>query len=222
VLLGNVAPVPCPPAASPVTATDLIGTRHLSDAVNAAQAGDYAAAADLFDGFKSIWTAAKPALTQKSPSQAQSVQTALDQVNALKGKSGVQTQVLPALQNLLKVVTDANASSAAGGTAAAGGGGIAAPPPISPGNLGEAVDWASKADLNDTRNEFSQFQGDWSKVSAAWHVANPSTANAIDAAVAQLNSLIGDASQSPPQSQYQPLILSLQKLVLDANASVGH
>jgi hypothetical protein len=98
----------------------------------------------------------------------------------------------------------------------------ASPPQISPGNLGEAVDWASKGDLANMRKEFGQFQGDWSKVSAAWHTANPSTANSIDAAMAQLNSVIGDASQSPPQSQYQPLIVSLQKLVLDANAAAGH
>jgi hypothetical protein len=110
VLLGNIAPVPCPPAAAPITAAYQIATRHLADAVNAAKAGDNASAADLFDGFQSIWTAAKPALTQKSPEQAQAVQTAFDQVTALKGKSGVQTQVLPALQNLLKVVNDANAS----------------------------------------------------------------------------------------------------------------
>ncbi len=110
VLLGNTAPVPCPPAVSSAP-TELIGTRHLSDAVDAAQSGDLTAAASLFDGFKGVWTAAKPKVASQSPTQAQSVQTAVDQVNALLGASNAQAQVLPALQNLLKVVTDTNASA---------------------------------------------------------------------------------------------------------------
>jgi hypothetical protein len=223
VLLGDVAPVPCPPAASPVS-TDVIGTQHLSDAVDAAKNGDNADAADLFDAFKALWTNVKPQVTKQSPTVAQNVQSAVDQVNALVGQSNVSAQVQPALRNLMQVVTDANTSLAGGGPAAATatGGAAVAPPQISPGNLGEAVDWASQANLAKMRDEFGQFQTDWSKVSTAWHTANPSTADGIDAAIAQLNSVIGDPSQSPPQSQYQPLVLALQKLVLDANASAGH
>lgn len=113
VLLGTVAPVPCPPARSSAM-TDLIASRHLSDAVDAAQSGDLPDAADLFSGFVSIWTAAKPKLTSQSPSQAQAVQAAVDQVQALVGKSGVADQVLPALQNLLKAVKSANFAIAHG------------------------------------------------------------------------------------------------------------
>jgi len=116
VLLGTVAPVPCPPAKSTPSA---IGTVHLADALQAARDGDVGSAFNGFQAFKVIWNAARASLTQKSPSSAQSVQSAVDQVNALLGDPTAapppQSQYLPALQNLLRVVRAANSTVAGGG-----------------------------------------------------------------------------------------------------------
>jgi hypothetical protein len=223
VMLGSVAPVPCPPARSAVGPTEPIGTLHLADAVDAAKTGDLGDATDGFAAFRVIWAAAKPKVTAQSAALAQSVQTAVDQVSALAGTSSGPAQVYPALQNLLRVVRGANATLLSGGAAPTTPAGVpsqgaTAGPAIKANNLGEAVDWATKGDLANTRKEFGEFQDDWSKVSDAWHAANPATANAIDAAIAQLQAVIGDTSQSPAQSQYQPLIQTLQKAVQDANS----
>jgi hypothetical protein len=93
-------------------------------------------------------------------------------------------------------------------------------PNIKTGNLGEAVDWAGKGDLANTRKEFGEFLDNWGDVSDAWHAANPVSANAIDSAIAQLKGVIGDTSQAPAQSQYQPLAQNLLKAVQDANSQV--
>jgi hypothetical protein len=225
VLLGSVAPIPCPPAKSAVGPTDPIGVQHLSDAVDAAKKGDLGGATDGFAAFKVIWAAAKPKVTGQSAATAQSVQTAVDQVSALAGTSSGQAQVYAALQNLLKVARSANATLANGAaapptTAVAPSDATAAGPAIKTGNLGEAVDWAGKGDLANTRKEFGEFQDDWSNVTDAWHAINPAAANAIDAAIARLQGVIGDTSQSPAQSQYQPLAQNLLKAVQDANSLV--
>jgi hypothetical protein len=115
VLLSDVAPVPCPPAKAVLGPTDVIPTQHLADATDAAKNDDLSGATDGFAAFKVIWSAAKPKVTSQSTSLAQSVQTAVDQVSALAGKPDVQTQVYPALQNLLKVVRGANQMLASGG-----------------------------------------------------------------------------------------------------------
>jgi hypothetical protein len=218
VLLGSVAPMPCPPARAALGSTEPIGTLHLADAVGAAKTGDLDGATDGFAAFRVIWSAAKPKVTGQSASVAQSVQTAVDQVSALAGTSSGPAQVYPALQNLLKVVRSANATLESGGPAVAvTTTGRAPGPTIKSNNLGEAVDWANKGDLANTRKEFNEFQDDWSKVSGAWHATNPTVANAIDDAISQLQAVIGDSSQSPAQSQYQPLAESLLKAVQDAN-----
>jgi hypothetical protein len=117
VLLGAVAPVPCPPAR--VTASpNAIGTTHLADAVNAAKNSDLGGAFIGFNAFKVIWAAAKPNVTKQSASAAQDVQSAVDQVNALlgdpKAPAPAQAQYYSALQNLLVVVRAANTAVAGG------------------------------------------------------------------------------------------------------------
>jgi hypothetical protein len=108
VLLKDVASVPCPPAKTALGPTDLIPAQHLADAADAAKNDDFKGATDGFAAFKVIWAAAKPKVSAQSAAVAQSVQSAVDQVSALAGKSDAQAQVYPALQNLLKVVRDAN------------------------------------------------------------------------------------------------------------------
>jgi hypothetical protein len=228
VMLSTVAPVPCPPAKS-TAAPKAIGTTHLSDAVESAQNGDVGGAFSGFQAFKIIWNAAKPNVMKVSPGSVDGVQAAVDQVNALLGDPKAapppQSQYLPALQNLLKVVRTANTAVASGGTPVAATTSSAAPPVSLPqiraGNLGESVDAAGKSDLAGMRKEFGEFQDDWDRVSDAYHAGAPSVATNIEAAITQLQGIIGDPSQSPAQAQYLPVIQNLQKLVLDANAKAG-
>jgi hypothetical protein len=224
-----VAPVPCPPAKT-TRVGDVIGTTHLSSAVASAKDGDYRGAFGSFSDFKVIWGAAKAKVASKSSALAQTVQDAVDQANGSlgdpKAPAPAKTQYYPPLQNLLGVVRGANATLAIGGTTTANAGApspaSAGPPPqIKTGNLGEAVDWANKGNLASTRGEFGQFQDDWSSVKDAVRAVAPLQADRIDAAIGQLQAVIGDTSQSPAQSQYQPLIQNLQKLVQDANASLA-
>jgi hypothetical protein len=223
ILLGT-SPVPCPPSKN--VAPPAIGPKHLADAVEAADQGDLADTLELFAGFKTIWTAAKPNVMAQSPTLAQTVQDALDKVNALLGdpKAPVPAQkdYDAALKALLRAVNDANSAIAhgtasAGPAAPAGAAAAVAVPQIKAGNLGQSVDAAGKGDLATTRKEFGEFQDDWAAVSDAWHAADDTTADKIDAAIAQLKAVIGDPSQNPPQSQYQPLIQNLQTLVQNAN-----
>ena len=222
VLLSSM-PVPCPPAKT--TVVDAIGTTHLADAVEAADAKDLADSIELFKGFNVLWAAAKPKVQAQSAPLAQTVQTAVDQVNALIGDPNApaasQSQYAAALADLLKTVKSANFAIAHGNAQAgvAGSPGAAALPAIRAGNLGQAVDAATSGDLANTRKEFGEFQDDWGRVSDAWHAGNASVASGIDAAITQLKGVIGDTSQSPAQAQYQPIIQNLQKLVQDANAN---
>jgi hypothetical protein len=135
VMLSTVAPVPCPPAKSTAPPT-AIGTTHLSDAVESARDGNVGGAFTGFQAFKVIWNAAKPNVTKMAPTSADSVQQAVDQVNALLGDPTApvpaQSQYLPALQNLLRVVRAANSTLASGG--ALGAAPATAPAPASAPN----------------------------------------------------------------------------------------
>ncbi|HEY1293825.1 MAG TPA: hypothetical protein VGJ60_12140 [Chloroflexota bacterium] len=230
VLLGSVAPVPCPPAKS-VGPANVIGTTHLGDAIEAATDGNLAQTSELFAQFQVIWLAARPKLPT---SLEDPVQTAVDAAtNALtppNGQPPEQSQYVAALRDLLRAVRTANATFARTGGQPAVGAAPAAPaaqassavvagPAIKANNLGEAVDSATRGDLANTRKEFDEFQDDWAKVSDAWHATDDKTADAVDAAVSQLQAIIGEASQTPAQAQYLPVILNLQKLVQDANTA---
>jgi len=227
VLLGPVAAVPCPPARV-IGPANVIGTTHLSDAIEAATSGNFAQTSELFSQFKVIWLAARGKLSTELEDP---VQTAVDEAtNALtpvNGQPPDQSQYVPALRSLLRAVRSANSTYARGGGQAAVAPAVAATtavvagPVIKANNLGEAVDWATRGDLANTRKEFDEFQDDWSKVSDAWHAADDKTADGIDAAIAQLQALIGDASQTPAQAQYQPAIQNVQRLVQDANAAAA-
>jgi hypothetical protein len=111
VLLGTVAPIPCP-AAKSARPQDTIGTTHLREAVESARDGKLNDAVGNFIAFGTIWKNSKADVARRAPAQAQAVQTAFDQANALLGNQQApappQSQYYPALQNLLKAVQDAN------------------------------------------------------------------------------------------------------------------
>lgn len=111
VLLNNVAPMPCPPA-RPARPTDVIATGHLANAVAAARDGEFDETLGNLLAFRTIWGTVKADVVKRAPAAAQSVQTALDQAVALlgdpKAPEPAQDQYYPAMQNLRKVVQDAN------------------------------------------------------------------------------------------------------------------
>jgi hypothetical protein len=221
VLLNTVAPVPCP-AAQSSRPQEVIGTSHLSEAVESAREGDIDEVLENFLAFGNIWNTTKADVVKGAPTQAQAVQTAFDQANALLGDpkqpAPPQAQYSPALQALLRAVRTAN-TTLAGGAAPAAAAGPA--PQIRGGDLGEAVDAAGKSDLTVARREFGEFDEDWDKIEDSLEASAPAVHASVDAAVDQVSDLIGDASKSPPQSQYYPALQNLQKVVQDANTTLS-
>jgi hypothetical protein len=242
VLLNTVAPVPCP-AAKNSRPQLAIGTSHLGEAVEAAQDGKLDEAVPNFQAFGTIWNLAKADVTRQAPVQAQAVQTAFDQANALLGDpkqpSPPQAQYYPALQALQRAVRTANTAVAGGGAPAAGGavaatGAAAAPvaaaaasaapaPQIPARDLGQAVDYASKSDLANARKEFGEFDESWQQIEDDVKAASPAAYASVDDALDDVADLFGDATKTPAQSAYYPALQKLQKAVMDANTTlVGH
>lgn len=81
-------------------------------------------------------------------------------------------------------------------------------------NLNEAVDWATQANLKGAHSEFVQFLGDWDTVKDAARQRSPEAANAVEAAIAQLKTVLLDPNAPvPDQAVYSPLLQQLQQLV---------
>jgi hypothetical protein len=238
VLLGTVAPIPCPPSKNS-RPQDVIGTTHLSEAVESARDGKLNDAVGNFIAFATIWKTSQAEVTRRAPAQAQAVQTAFDQANALlgdpKAPAPAQSQYYPALQALLRAVRTANAAAAGGG----GGGGetptpaapAAATAPAAPAttaplipvvDLGEAVESASKSDLVKARKDFGEFDDDWEKLGDAIKAAAPTLYASLDDAVDGVNDLLNDPARAPAQSQYYPALQNLLKAVQTANTTLGH
>jgi len=192
------------------------------DAVGAAGNGNLAEAHGNLNQFRDVWNTTKADIRKMSASAADAVQAAYDQAAAVISDPSrpvpQQSEYLPVLQNLLKAVQSADVELARGAST----GDVAGPPPqVRTGNLGEAVDWASKSELAKARDEFSQFQRDWDRVRDAFRSRAASVADQVDAAIAQVDALIGDASANPPQAQYLGALRNLQQVVQSANDAVG-
>jgi methyl-accepting chemotaxis protein len=211
--LGQIAPEN---AALKITTTDL------AQSVNWASQGELGHAHDEFGQFQDDWSLVKDAVRQASPGLADGVEAATAKVAAIISNPAIavppQSDYYPALQNLLQVVTDTNTQLAAMGPAAAPP--QAGPIKISPGNLGESVDWASQGNLARARSEYSQFQDDWKSVAAAVRQRSSDIADSVESAMSKVDTIL--AASAPDQANYFPALQNLQQAVADANTKLGN
>jgi hypothetical protein len=195
----------------------VISTGDLNEAVNWARQGNLANATDAFNLFRDDWNATADDVSAQSDEIAQMVIQAIDSVRDVLDDSPppAQAKYFPAFQNLASVIEDANAQlgQIAPATAALR---------INPTDLGQSVAWASQGNLARAHDEFSQFQDDWSLVRDAVRQQAPTLADAVEAASANVSSIINDpANPAPTQTAYFPALQSLQQAVLDANAQLA-
>jgi hypothetical protein len=110
VLPAPVGPVPCPATR---TTRQAIETAHLDEAIASARNGNLPDAHGALNKFRDVWTTTRDDIRKKSPVVAETVQTAYDQAAAIisdpKAPVPTQSQYQPALENLLKVVQNADA-----------------------------------------------------------------------------------------------------------------
>jgi hypothetical protein len=93
---------------------------------------------------------------------------------------------------------------------------------INPTNLGQAVSWATQANLARAHDEYGQFRDDWSLVRDAVRQQALPAADLIDDANAQVQAIVADpARPSPDQSEYLPALQHLQQVVADVNARLA-
>jgi hypothetical protein len=221
VLRAPVTGIPCPAAFA--TSADAIDTGHLADAVAAATAEKLPEVHGNLNQFRDVWNTTKADIRKRSPAVTDAVQAAYDQAAAVisdpSRPAPRQSEYMPVLQNLLKAVQNANTTLTAG--AGAGSGGSAgAVPQVRTGNLGESVDWASKGDLANARDEFGQFVSDWGRVKDAFRARSSAVADRVEGAIGVVSGLIGDAGTNPPQAQYLGALRNLQQVVQAANDEV--
>jgi hypothetical protein len=210
---------------APVTSALRINAANLGQSVTWASQANLARAHDEYGQFRDDWSLVRNAVRQVALPAADMVDDANAQVQAIVADparpSPDQSEYLPVLQHLQQVVADVNsqlaklAPSAAPDAAAAAG-----PIVIRPSNLGESVDWAGQGNLASAKSEFSQFQEDWASVKSAVRQKSPDIADQIDAAIAQVQTIV--AASTPPKEQYFPALQDLQKLVEDANQKLGN
>jgi hypothetical protein len=230
VLLSNVGQVPCP--AARVVQSFAINPAHIDAAVEEAEGAELDEAHEEFREFRALWMVARNGIRQRAPALADEIQAAVDQATAIIANPAVpnppQSQYLPALENLLRLVQTANAqlagSAAAGPTAAPGP--DAAPPPVAALQIraravGEAVEAAEANNINDARDEFAEFQRDWAAVKDEVVRRAPSVAARVDAAIAQTSPALGTGTPAPPQAQYLAALEALLQVVEAANAELA-
>jgi hypothetical protein len=117
VLPAPVAPIPCP-AVRPISAV-AINSGHLEDAVAAAKNGNLPDAHGSLNQFRDLWNTTRDDIRKRSPVVADAIQAAYDQAAAVisdpRRPTPQQSEYLPVLQDLLKVVQ--NADNLLGGAA---------------------------------------------------------------------------------------------------------
>jgi hypothetical protein len=100
---------------------------------------------------------------------------------------------------------------------------VSAPSAIGTTHLQDAVDAAKDNKVGDAFVGFDAFKAVWS--GARSHVTQqaPDVARDVQAAVDQVNALLGDPkAPPPPQSQYYPALQNLLKVVRTANAALAN
>jgi hypothetical protein len=223
--LGNVAaaqpvlpPIAPPKPIAPRAANAIqISTGDLSEALNWARQGNLANATESFNLFRDDWNATADAVSAQSDDVAGMVNDAIDGVRDVLDDSPPpdQAKYFPLVQNLATVVEDANAQL---GQIAPANGALR----VNPTDLGQSVTWASQGNLERAHDEFGQFQDDWSLVKDAVRQQAPAVADALDAATANVTSIINDpANPAPAQTAYYPALQGLQQAVLTANATLA-
>ena len=109
VLAAPSGPIPCPAAHASAA---ILSTHDLEEAVASATAGDLPGTHGSFNKFRDVWTTTRADVRKRSPVVADAVQAAYDQVAAVisdpSAPTPAQSQYLPVLQNLLKVVQNAD------------------------------------------------------------------------------------------------------------------
>src|SRR3981081_608576 len=213
-----VPPIAPPKPAVPRAANAIvISTGDLNSSVNWARQGRLADAATSFNLFKDDWNVVDDDVRQQSADIADQVDGAIAQVNDTLGNPETpdQSQYYPVLQNLQQVVEESNTQL-----------GLMAPATnalrINPTNLGEAVTWASQANLARAHDEYGQFRDDWSLVREAVRQQALPAADMVDDANAQVQAIVADpARPSPDQSEYLPALQHLQQIVADANTQLA-
>jgi hypothetical protein len=207
---------------APASAALRINPTNLSQAVTWASQGNLAKAHDEFNQFLDDWSLVSAAVRQQSPSAADSVEAASAAVQAVIADPARPapdpSEYYPKLQALQQVVRDTNAQLATSGPVfvAVPAGSIK----ISPGNLGESVDWANQGNLASARSEFRQFQGDWAKVKDAIRQKSPAIADQVEAAIARAEPVVSGAD--PAKEDYLAALQDLQTVVDDANSKLAN
>ena len=89
-------------------------------------------------------------------------------------------------------------------------------------NLGEAVDWAKRGNLKGAHSEFVQFLADWETVKDAVRRRAPDSADAVEAAIAQLKQvLLDENTAAPDRTVYSPLLENLMQLVQETQGKLA-
>src|SRR5712691_1918742 len=214
-----VPPIAPPKPAVPRAANAIvISTGDLNSSVNWARQGRLTDASTSFNLFKDDWNVVDDDVRQQSTDIADQVDAAIAQVDDVLANPDSpmpdQSEYYPVLQNLQQVVEDSNTQL-----------GVIAPATnalrINPTNLGQAVSWASQANLARAHDEYGQFRDDWSLVREAVRQQARSAADMVDDANADVQAIVADpARPSPDQSEYLPALQHLQQVVMDVNTQL--
>src|SRR5713226_2383541 len=93
---------------------------------------------------------------------------------------------------------------------------------ISTGDLNSSVNWARQGRLADAATSFNLFKDDWNVVDGDVRQQSTDIADQVDAAIAQVDDALGNPeSVAPDQSQYYPVLQTLQQVVEDSNTQLG-
>ena len=198
-----VVPPIAPPKPAVARAANalVISTGDLS---SSARQGRLADATTSFNLFKDDWNVVDDDVRQQSADVADQVDAAIAQVDEVLANTEAldQAEYYPILQNLQQVVEESNTQL-----------GLIAPATnalrINPTNLGQAVTWATQANLARAHDEYGQFRDDWSLVRDAVRQQALPAADLVDDANTQVQAIVGDfASDCSHRSATNPNGLS--------------
>ncbi|HEX8967671.1 MAG TPA: hypothetical protein VF937_07325 [Chloroflexota bacterium] len=88
-------------------------------------------------------------------------------------------------------------------------------------HLADAVAAAKRGDFANAYIGFDAFRVIWAAARARVGTQSPSAAAAVQNALDEVNPLMADRNNPPPQGQYYPALQNLLKAVRDANATLG-
>jgi hypothetical protein len=93
---------------------------------------------------------------------------------------------------------------------------------ITTADLNISVNWARQGLLSDAITYFRLFKDDWDVVDGEVRTQSVELADMIDAAIAQVDDVLGDADvPAPDQAEFYPALQVLQQVVEDANVQLG-